>query len=151
MTEEVWKWITGTGEDAAVSNTGKVFSHRGGGLLTPYNAGGVMYVRLWDYGPKINVARTVLTEFIRKPEEGEVAVHINGDKSDNSVDNLKWATRKVLASIANQNRTKTKGYVLSDEVRKRIRDQLRNGKLDTAELATMHGVSVRTIRRIGAE
>lgn len=38
----------------------------------------------------VNIAREVLTTFVRKPEVNEFPLHKNGDRMDNHVDNLGW-------------------------------------------------------------
>lgn len=146
-TGERWEWITGYYGRAAVSDLGRIFCEAGGGLRTPYMDNRVLYVRLWDNGPKLNVARAVLTAFVG-PSEG-VAMHINGN--DCRLANLRWGTRMEVARKANSVRTKTTGIILPPEARRIIREKLLNKKATYDELASWYGVSTRTIRRIEDE
>lgn len=149
MTTEEWRWLPGWEDTAAVSNLGRVFCEHGGGLLTPY-MDSVEYVRLWHNGPKINVARAVLSAFVRPGTERDKALHIN-DRNDNRLVNLKWGTKRDLARHSASKRQRTRGVILPEEKRMEIREKILNNKASYADLAKWYGVSERTIRRIGDE
>jgi hypothetical protein len=149
--DEQWKWITGYAGLAAVSDLGRVFCDNGGGLLTPYMDGGIQYVRLWDRGPKLNIARTVLTEFRGARGPNSRVKHINDIADDNKLTNLVWGTMTDLALLMVRKRTRTTGKILPETARKEIREKLLQKRGTYEELAKWYGVSSRTIRRIGDE
>ena len=45
---------------------------------------------------KINVGRQVLTCFVRKPTRGEYCNHINGDGTDDRLENLEWTKTRTV-------------------------------------------------------
>ena len=49
----------------------------------------------------VQLHRLVALAFIPNPDCKETVDHINGDKSDNRVSNLRWATRKEQANFNN--------------------------------------------------
>jgi hypothetical protein len=60
-------------------------------------------------GKKAYIHDLVLETFIGKRPEGKEACHINGEKSDNRLDNLYWGTRKENVADAIKLGTK-RGY-----------------------------------------
>jgi hypothetical protein len=88
--EEIWKCVDGT-KGAQVSSHGRVMSARGRVLkLQPHKG----YLRAFlSYGKATRVHRLVAHAFISNPLGLSDVNHINGDKSDNRVENLEWATR----------------------------------------------------------
>ena len=111
MAQEIFKHVEGFGR-YLVSNTGRVISTaRGVRELKPQkDAIGYFHVRLYkedkslgDYGPgrgkrpKLYKVHTLVAEhFIDKPKS-KVKLeinHLDGDKSNNNIDNLEWVTRQ---------------------------------------------------------
>ena len=98
-------------EQYEISNLGNVksnTSHRMGKLLNPQkDKMGYLHVRMYDpnetrrypngnkYAKLEKVHRLVADAFLDKPETDKYLEvnHINGDKSDNRVENLEWVTR----------------------------------------------------------
>ena len=95
---EVWKQYLDTKYE--VSNLGNVRNKKTKAILSQENTGnGYLCVGLqMDNGvyKKTRVHRMVAMTFLefQRTEERNEVDHINGNKSDNSVDNLRWCTHK---------------------------------------------------------
>jgi len=81
-----------------VSNHGRVFSHYGKGkiLSSCKTSSGYKLVNLVKDGIKkdVNVHRLVANAFIDNPLGKRCVNHIDGNKTNNSVDNLEWVTER---------------------------------------------------------
>ena len=91
--EEQWKTIQGY--EYEVSNEGRVRNSKTGRILKPgKNNRGYLNVILYKNGKQkfFYIHRLVAQAFIPNPENKPTVNHINEDKTDNSVDNLEWAT-----------------------------------------------------------
>lgn len=97
---ESWKPIPGF-QDYAVSTHGRVkriadsVSWKAGHLLSPANVLGYRCVTLRTGGISrmLKVHRLVLTAFVRYPNPGEEANHLDGHKEHNDLENLCWVTK----------------------------------------------------------
>lgn len=82
-----------------VSSTGRVVSYRRGNrreLRPSVNAYGYKVVGLTNAAhnsPKLFVHRLVLTAFVGPCPDGMEGCHNDGDRTNNSVENLRWDTR----------------------------------------------------------
>lgn len=102
---EIWKQIDYF-PNFEVSTLGRVRNIRTGNILKAHNAGkGYMVVHISKDGklhcPKIH--KLVAEAFIDNPENKTQIDHINCDRTDNRVENLRWVTAKE-----NCNNPKTK-------------------------------------------
>lgn len=96
--EEIWKPIKGY-KDYEISSTGRVRSHKFGRttiLKFRYNRDGYIQYTLTQngIGHTHRANRLVAEAFIPNPENKPTVNHIDGDKTNNNVDNLEWATKK---------------------------------------------------------
>lgn len=106
---EIWKDISGYAGLYQVSNKGRVrsvdrlvkYTLKGnervrrckGKLISQHDASGYKFVELNDHAKKTYlVHRLVALAFLPNPHNKETVNHIDGDKYNNCVDNLEWAT-----------------------------------------------------------
>lgn len=91
---EIWKTVQ-EAPDYEVSNLGNVRVGNTGEILKQHkDSYGYMKVRLYANGEGENklVHRLVASAFIANPENKSMVNHKDGNKSNNDVDNLEWAT-----------------------------------------------------------
>lgn len=96
MEEEQWReWPQDP--RIMVSNMGNVVSGKRGGwhpLKVRYNNRGYQMVGAGsDHSPSRYVHRLVAETWMPNPNHHKEVNHINGDKTDNRVENLEWTTR----------------------------------------------------------
>jgi hypothetical protein len=97
MEEEIWKDVEGF-EGYKVSSFGRIksFKHKKAGriLKLPLKAWGYFQTTLFKLGkPKfLSVHKLVALAFIPNPENKPEVNHIDGNKTNNNVQNLEWVT-----------------------------------------------------------
>lgn len=96
LPDEEWRWIHGYEGIYQVSNKGRVksFQHGRVFILKQNFMNGYFHVMLYKNGiPKsVSVHRLVAQAFIPNPENKPQVDHIDTDKTNNCVENLRWAT-----------------------------------------------------------
>lgn len=140
-----------------VSRSGQVLSLRrpraAGGILSSKIASGYVVVRLQRGKSRFTalVHRLVLSAFIGPCPDFMEAAHLDGNRLNNSLENLKWVTRKENHSHKSMHGTRQSGEKapsakLSWESVRYIRSQYR--KIRQTDLAERFGVNRTTIQRI---
>ena len=81
--------------DSTITIDGTVTSRLGRQIKQQMSNSGYLRVELFSHGAgkKFLVHRLLAAAFIPNPENKETVNHIDGDKSNNSIGNLEWATR----------------------------------------------------------
>lgn len=108
---EVWKDIKDYEGLYQVSNTGKVKSIRTNGKLLKLHEdkGGYLIAYLYKKSKYkcFKIHRLVANAFIPNQEEKRTVNHIDGNKKNNSVNNLEWATHSENIIHANKTGLRT--------------------------------------------
>lgn len=112
-TDEVWKAITGFAGWYYVSTYGNVLSlkQKEPAILKPQNTGkGYYYVDL--EGKQYKIHRLVANAFLTNPDKKPVVHHRDGNKHNNRLDNLEYATYKENADYYQKERKKDAEKIL---------------------------------------
>lgn len=159
--KEVWKVVDGSGGDYLISNYGRVKSLKS---INPIilkervsRDGYVWYVLQIDKKPKtMRANRLVAMAFIDNPLNKPTVNHIDGNKKNNFVGNLEWATKSEQMQHAYKNGLKLpiRGmlqgrHVLTETQVKEIRRVYKghDKKFGMFPLAKKYNVSVSTINK----
>ncbi|WP_195252061.1 NUMOD4 domain-containing protein [Hoylesella timonensis] len=164
LPNEEWKEAVGFCGNYLVSNFGRVRSmvyggHRGQILSITKHRQGYAQVKLSKDGePKSYlIHRLVGKAFIPNPQHKKTINHIDGNKANNHVNNLEWATqsennkhafRTGLHIITDKQReSMTKGFKISNSQVLEIRELFRKG-MSLQQIANVYNVSKAQVCRI---
>lgn len=141
-------------EDYAVSSYGRMYSKRAGHCLSIKSLDNDGYIKVAPHGHTKRLNRIVAQAFIPNPDSKTTVNHIDGNKTNNRVDNLEWSTpseqmihaykhglKKPMRGSDNANAK------LTDEQVKAIRSEyVRNSRTHgTVALGRRYGVTNRVI------
>lgn len=167
--EKEYKKIPNIDYDCYVSKDGKVWGtskrYGKGKIYKQSNSHGYRVVSLSVNGKLISfkVHRLVATAFIPNPESKPYINHIDGNRSNNCVENLEWCTQKENVYHANnilharkvtkksQIASSKRGIAnrkLSMEQAKEVRNLYFNKGVTVTELSRTYGVCRTQIRRL---
>ncbi len=127
---EQWRDVPGYSGKFQVSNTGKIRNGKTGIERKPYvNGNGYLIVGFYDTEKGITVQhrvhRLVAEAFIPNPDGKRTVNHIDGNKQNNRVENLEWATHQENINHAH----KTGLIVISEKQRKAASENIKKNRL----------------------
>lgn len=99
---EQWEPISQCDDRYEVSNKGRVRNHDGLIMKTQNHRNGYKIISLM--GTSHLIHRLVAENFLLNPYGLDEVVHIDGDKTNNDVDNLRWSTRKKKIIVEDRER-----------------------------------------------
>lgn len=141
-------------EDYAVSSYGRMYSKRAGRCLSIKSLDNDGYIKVAPHGHTKRLNRIVAQAFIPNPDSKTTVNHIDGNKTNNRVDNLEWSTRSEQMIHAYKHGlkkpmrgSKNANSKLTDEQVKAIRSEyVRNSRNHgTVALGNRYGVTNRVI------
>ena len=128
-----YKWIEDYENLYEISNNGQVKRYYKNGnikILNPSNSNGYLRIELSKKGERQNflIHRLIAIHFIPNPENKECIDHIDGDKLNNSIENLRWVSHSENM-LNKKNYGKYKKGVRYHKKRKKFYSQITlNGK-----------------------
>jgi len=127
MTSEIWKPVVGYETAYEVSNLGRVRSSRGVLKLCRHPSGH-LHVSLSSHGVRVTakVHRLVLTAFVGAAPANTEARHLDGDPTNNQLNNIVWASRSENMRDR-KDHTPPSHYKLNSETIQSIKELLSQG------------------------
>lgn len=161
---EIWKEIKGYEGLYAISNLGRVkrlisFKCKVERFLKPHiSTTGYYFVGLYKdaFGRNIKIHRLIATHFIDNPNNLPFINHKDGDKLNNSIQNLEWVTAKENCNHAKENNlhnisgSKHFASILTEEKVLEIRKNYPLRKTNVIKFAASYGIAKPTLMDIMA-
>ncbi|MEH2203511.1 MAG: HNH endonuclease [Nostoc sp.] len=147
--------IPGFESSHSISNDGTVYRNVNG-VLKPlqgsisYHGYRKVHLRHGVIGKIEAVHRLVAAAFIGECKNGDFVTHVNGDKLDNRVENLKYVSRKESNKSTLRRGEKNHFAKLTDKTVRAIKRRIRDGGQSNEQVAADYSVSERTIRDIAS-
>ncbi len=134
-------------EDYIITSEGDIYSTKWGRrkkLKPVINHNGYRRIRLYKngVGKNFRLCRLVAQHFIGKPKEGQVADHIDGIRTNDTAENLRWISGARNVQIG-------EAATLTHSEVKALRSELAD--MPTKDLANLFGVHPRTIQDVQAD
>lgn len=151
---EEWRPVKGYEGRYEVSDLGRVRGPRA--IRKPCaNYKGYRYVSLWLRGRRKNmkIARLVLSTFVCARPNGMESAHLNGDRSDDRLQNLAWVTSSENEAHKRAHGTallgeSANGAKLTESIVRAAREEHRARGTSGTQLAKMYGVNQTTMCRL---
>lgn len=139
--KEKWKEIGGTGYE--VSDLGRI-RHGDRILAGSHHSDGYIFMNI--NGDQIPIHRFVAWAFVPNPDNLPEVNHKDGNKKNNSAENLEWVTRSENQKHAIEMGLQPKGLKyyngkFSEEEREKIKEMWNSGAYTRREISRMLGVS----------
>lgn len=154
---DVEAWIPGHEGRYSIRTDGTVLGHRAGGRpypIAPRRSARQGHLKVTIGWPREHhwVHRLVLEAFVGPAPEGAVARHLNGDPTDNHLENLAWGTQaeNCLDTVAHGRSARGERNPrakLTEETVREIRRLLNRG-VPGGRVATEFGISPATVSEI---
>lgn len=146
---EIWKPIKDT-DRYSISNFGRFRNNRTGYIQKPADNGhGYKLVTIYLNGKpnRYSVHRLVADAFCLKQENQTEVDHIDGNRSNNIVENLRWVTHSENQQYVSQCGKHNKRKLTVEQVRE-IREKYKNGQTNLSKLGREYNVRYEAIRAI---
>lgn len=151
----VWKRVTDFEDYYSVSSDGKIYSHRRDKLLKPWlGTSGYWEVSFCVNGSvtRHSVHRVLATTFVDNPDKAPQVNHIDGNKLNNTVDNLEWVSVQEnqlhSSHILGKNRgSKQHKSCLTEEVVLKAKDLISSG-VKLSVISRQLGINYKTLYNI---
>jgi hypothetical protein len=138
-----------TMDEYIITKTGEVINSRNNHILKPQpNSKG--YLRVSLCGKRYFIHRLVAEKYIPNPENKEQVNHKDGNKNNNSVENLEWVTNQENRDHAIKNKLHLQGEDCPwSKLNQMQVDYIRADNTHSSrELADLYNVSIHTINDI---
>ncbi|MCC5920245.1 MAG: NUMOD4 motif-containing HNH endonuclease [Cyclobacteriaceae bacterium] len=159
------KWINVSFSDEAshatyeISNRGRIKSYAGdgegkiiaGSVINGYR---VVMVRLSNGKTKTKYVHRLIAEYFLSPrkESDKFVIHLDHNKENNHINNLKWVDKEELRKHMNTNpnvkASRSKGYKLKETDVKVIKKLLQSNKTRLSMIAKRFGITHTQLNRI---
>ncbi len=114
------------------------------------------YIRVTFFGERLSLHRVVATKFIQRIGDRDYINHIDGNKLNNSVENLEWCTASENAKhafalglrVPTINPTHGEDHPLSTLTEKQVREIIKLVDMPYSEIAERYNTTKSTIRHI---
>lgn len=150
---ELWEKIARVSGNYEVSTLGRIRNACTGKILALNTMAGYLGVTVKPNGRsgksvRLRVHRCVAEEFVDGYFDGAVVNHKDGNKLNNTVDNLEWVTQSENITHAYATGLKTQKTGLASKISKLTREQVLEIKLDDRSsrvIAEQYGISKDTV------